>query len=166
MSTRDCTKNSHVCIWMSRDCILGYCHILHRFRMLASGVPNCEVELQASCCSGHRSWQVENLLLIAQDKECLFNSVILVRGPSSLCLPSWHNSCDKCRRGLPPRCLHVISNQKLWWACSQDDLIKSTFSTLDTNWLSLKTKNILGILNLLTGWTMPISRRIHSESIS
>ena len=119
--------------------------------MLASGVPNCKVELEASYCSEHWSWEVENLLLIVQDKECLFNSVLLVRNPSSLCLPSWHHSCDKCRWGLPPPCLDVVRNQKLWWACSQDDLNKSTFSTLDTNWLSLKTRNILSILNLLMG---------------
>ena len=149
---------------MSGDCILGYCHILHRFWILASGVPKCKVELEASCCSDHWSWQVENLLLIPQDKECLFNSVILVRGPSSLCLPSWHHSCDKCRRGLPPPCLHVVSNQKLWWACSQDDLNKST-STLDTNWLSLKTRNTLGIMNFLTGWINPVNANFQMDSV-
>ena len=27
----------------------------------------------------------------------------------------WHHSYDKCRPGLLSSCLHVVSNQKLWW---------------------------------------------------
>ena len=45
--------------------------------------------------------------------------------PPPLCLPSWHHSHDKCRWGLPPPCLHVVSNQKLWWRVAKMTWMKA-----------------------------------------